>query len=72
VSVLLRLISEDYSLSCAESHRVEALSEFRFELWTMGEKLDDRVIKEFSHPDAGLNLFNAYVCLRMTSLQNGT
>lgn len=51
---------------------MEALSEFRFELWTMGEKLDDRVIKEFSHPDAGLNLFNAYVCLRMTSLQNGT
>lgn len=35
--------------------------EHKFELWTMGEKLSDRVIAEFTRP--GFALYNAYVCI---------
>lgn len=34
--------------------------EHKFELWTLGEKLSDRVIAESTQP--GLALYNAYVC----------
>ncbi|KAF9077098.1 hypothetical protein BDP27DRAFT_1414219 [Rhodocollybia butyracea] len=32
----------------------------KFELWTMGERLSDRVIESFSRPDEGYILCNAY------------
>ncbi len=32
-----------------------------FELWTMGERLSERVIDAFSRPDQGYVLCNAYV-----------